>query len=374
MAITRKDKKALLDKMRKQQDKKQGRRDSTEWRPPKVQENEEVKFRLVVLPPLMEGDICLNKDNKKVECKSDWDIWYYQHGHHYVNKNRYQCPRIHNGDDCPMCSMGFDLMRDVDDKDARRAIAKEWLSSENHAVNVYFLNHPDNPEELRGQVRWWNMPVKIYNQGVTCIKRDDDGGDEDDPQPYGLFFDPDDAYTILVKIIHKGGWNNYDESRFLTKRKAIASTEEEIDEILNNRIDIPQRFDEPDLAKLEEILETKIASTSSSGDHDGGFNESVGGTTNSNDDDDDYDDDDDEPIKESKSNNKSKAKNDDDDDDDDDEVSKKKTNKKSKVRDDEDDEDDESVSKKKSNKPKDDDDDDDEVDEEMKKLLDELES
>ena len=268
MPASRRDKSALLQKMRQQQQKKQGRRDPTEWRPAKVREAEEAKYRLYILPPIFEGDVCIGPDGKQTVAKEDWDVWFYQHGHHYINGKRYECPRVTSGDDCPMCTMGFDLMRDLDDKEAKRAIAKEWLSSERYAVNVYFPDHQDNPEDLRGEVRWWDIPRSIYKQCIDCIKRDDDGGDEDDPLPFGLFFDAEDAYCMLVKVKEKGDWNNYDDSKFIIKRKAIADDSDDVEKILAQRIDVSKRFDEPDVEALNKLVEKKLEEANSGFNHD----------------------------------------------------------------------------------------------------------
>lgn len=251
----------LMERLRKNREAKNKKfRDPHEWRP-KYKDDEEQEFRVIVLPPLLEGDKCLDKDGEPIKCKDDWDFWYFQHGHHFIKKQRLQCPRQHSGDDCPMCDVGFDLMRDVDDKKQKSAIAREWLSSEQHAVNILFTNHKINPEELRGQVKWWNMPSKIWLQCEAALDRkEEDAGDEEDPKPYGMFFDPDNAFPVKVILNEKAGYNNYDGSALLGKSSPISKNEDEIENILSKRNDIPSKFDEPDIEALTKVVEDKLSS------------------------------------------------------------------------------------------------------------------
>jgi hypothetical protein len=256
MAMSKEAKQKLLDKMRKNQNSSQ--RDPTEWRP-KFKKEETISYKAYVLPPIMEGDTCLDKNGNKITASSDWDVWYVQNGHHFINKRRYQCPRVHGTGECAMCDAGFELMRDVDDKETRSAIAKEWLSQESHAVNLYFPDVKDNPEDVRGKVLWWNLPNKIFKMGKNCVDRSDPGPDEDDPQPYGLFFMPDEALMFKIELKEKSGYNNYDDSKMFVKPKPIASDDDEIQEILDRRSDIRLKFDKPDPDALTKIVEEKLA-------------------------------------------------------------------------------------------------------------------
>lgn len=354
MALDKKSKAALLAKMRSNQSKANGSRDPQEWRP-KFKKDEIIRYKAFILPPLMEGDECLAKDGSVIKCKSDWDVWFVQHGHHFINKRKYQCPRIHGTGSCPMCDTGFELMNGVDDKPTRRAIAKEWLSQENRAVNIYFTDTKDNPEDLRGKVFWWNVPNAIFEQCKSCIDRNDEGPDEDDPQPYGLFFLPEEAYPVIIELKEKSEYNNYDGSKILSRAKAIADTEEEIEEILNKRVDVRLRIDEPDIEALTKIVDEKLAKTGGGFDDDDDDVKSESKSKKS----EKKSEKESEPESESKSESKSKPwlkpKDDDDDTDDDDDNDDEA---------DKDDKDDEA--------DKDDDDDDEELDDEMKSLLQQL--
>ena len=257
----------LLNKLRnKQKENNKSFRDDTRWIPDKVKDGEEATYKIYILPPLNEGDKCLGKDNKKSVCASGWDDWNVKHGHHFINKTRLECPRAHEtGDRCPLCDIGFELMKEFgnsdDDKKRKRAIADEWLSRPNKTVNVYFLDIKTNPENLRGQVRYWSLPSKVVKLCEDCLAREDAGDDEDELKPFGLFCDPENAFAINVKVFHKGGWNNYDESTMVSKSRAIADDEDAIQDILNKRVDIATKFAPVDLDKLQKIAESKLGSS-----------------------------------------------------------------------------------------------------------------
>jgi len=370
MALSRSEKQKLLQKMRETKAKKGGGfRDPNEWRP-KFEKDKDLTYRIHILPPLLEGDECIGKDGKTTKCEKDWDLYYYQRGGHFINKKIHECPRVRDGGECPMCSIGFDLMRESDDKEVRKQIAKEWLSQESHVVNIYFPDHKDNPSDLRGNVMYWRLPMAIFRQCEDAFDRDDDGGDDDDPLAFGLFFDPEESFPIKITLREKAGYNNYDDSKLLGKSRALADSESEIEEILAKRIDVPERYPKPDIKELQKIADAKM-----SGDTDGssGFDE------------DDNSSKENKKVQESKEEPESK---DDSDGSEEDEKKKKKEEALKKQReakkkreeaakkeaeeskDDDDDDDDDGDSKSKSKSK--DDDDDDELDPEMAALLEDL--
>ncbi|MCK9281695.1 MAG: hypothetical protein M0P71_13800 [Melioribacteraceae bacterium] len=263
-SISKADKQKLLDRMRAKQNEQSGFRDPTEWRAPKLKGEEERNFRVIILPPLEKDDKCAGGTASET-----MDLYYRPHGHHFINKKRYECPRVHpEKGDCPLCTTGFDLMRETDDKKVRSSLAKEWLSQQNEAVNIYFENHKDNPEELRGKVLWWSLPQAIY---LLCEKafKSDDAGDDDNPQAHGLFFDPDEAFPLVINIKVKNDYNNYESSKFLGKARPIAASQKEIDEILEKRHDLMKKFDDRSIADLEKLLKDKLGETSGQ-DNSGG--------------------------------------------------------------------------------------------------------
>jgi hypothetical protein len=263
-SISKVDKQKLLDRMRQKQAEQSGFRDLTEWRAPKLKSPEEKSFRVIILPPLEQGDPCVGGT-----ASESMDLYYRVFGYHLINKKRYECPRVHpEKGDCPLCSTGFDLMKETDDKKVRSGLAKEWLSQQNFAVNIYFENHKDNPEDLRGKVFWWSLPNAVQ---MICDKafKSDDAGDDDNPKAHGLFFDPNDAFPLIIEIKVKNDYNNYEGSKFLGKSRPIAATQEEIDAILAKRHDVMKKFEARDIKALEKLLQDKLGGTTGGGESSG---------------------------------------------------------------------------------------------------------
>lgn len=268
----------ILARMRQRQDEKASSRgDKLQWKPPQVKEGQESIFKVVVLPPLFKGDKCIGKDNEKMICPEDWEYWYFQHGEHYINRRPYPCPRAYNPNvDCPLCSVGFDLMSNVYDKAVRSAIAKEWLSRSSFSANVYFLPNK-NSDDLSGKVMWWNVPVKIVGLIDKALKMDDSGDDEDNPQPFGYVLDPEACFPILIKIKSKSDNNTYEDSAMFTKPRSLGDADE-IASILSNRVYVPSRLGVVDIDMLKKLADEKLANIETKSK--GGFSEEIGDTKN----------------------------------------------------------------------------------------------
>jgi len=189
----------MLAKVRKKMAERssRSRRDPSEFRPPQIQSKKTAEFYFRILPELNKGDKCIGG-----ECKADADLWYYENGSHWYNKQRTECPRCHDQDPCGLCQFGFDLLEDEGDREVRSRISKNYLATAKYAVNVYFLNTTKNPEEYRGKVLWFNAPRTVWNIWDEVINSDDPG-DEEDPKACGIFYHPLEGYTfkLIVKEI-----------------------------------------------------------------------------------------------------------------------------------------------------------------------------
>ncbi len=260
-----------VDAIRKKMaDAKGGRMtDPNEFRPPQVKEGESFKFRFFILPPFEAGEKCADGEFTQTS-----ELFYVQNGSHWINNKPYPCPRIHNDEECPMCSLGFELMGETQDKKMRSQIARQYLPQQKYAMNIYFPNDKANPEDLRGTVKWFNPGQSIYNKMEACIMNDDEG-DPADPQAYGIFYDPYESYLFQLVVGFKGGYRNYDESKFLASvgKRPIAAKdkkplESRIDEILAQRHDLFTKFDEPDTDKLASLVKS-MTNGDGDGDDDG---------------------------------------------------------------------------------------------------------
>lgn len=227
---------AIRSKMRKK--KGGGRsRDPNEWRPDKAETGKPLKWKFFILPPV-----------------DSMDIWYYEHGNHFIDNKVIECPRIHDGATCPLCQLGFDLMKETDDKEERRAIAKKFLSSSRYSVNIYFPSVKSTSADLRGKVKWFSMPQSIYGICEDVIMRDPPEGDAIEPEPFGIFFDPENAMPFVLEARKKGEYNSYEASHFIDKKMPITNGgEEKIKAILDARHDIPTLFPDRDVDLLETI-------------------------------------------------------------------------------------------------------------------------
>lgn len=277
-----KDRAELLRRVREKMLSKKGgrKRDPNEFRAPQVQNGQKAKFKAYVLPPTDAMD----------------ELWFYQVGDHWVQegsgKKRYPCPRVYDGDQCAFCQVGFDLLNETDDKDTRSKISRAYLPRTQYVVNVYFSNEIVNPEELRGQVKFYAMPKTIFDKLEECLIRDDGGDDPDKPDPWGIFYEPTEAYPLSIQVTRKGDFNSYVESELIATAQRAIGTDEEIEAILEKRHDIPSKYPERSRENrkiLDNLADAALNGGESSDNDNDGF-------------------DSDETIKESKPAPKAKAK------------------------------------------------------------------
>jgi len=186
---------SIRGKMRKR--KGGGAKDPNEWRPDKAEIGKVLKYKFFILPPV-----------------DSMDLWYYEHGQHWIDSSRIECPRIHDGTDCPLCQFGFDLMKETDEKSERSKIARQWLASARYAINIYFPSVASTPQELRGKVMWFSVPQSVYSIMEEVIMRDTPDDDALEPEAHGIFFDPNNAFPFVLEAKKKGDFNSYESSHF----------------------------------------------------------------------------------------------------------------------------------------------------------------
>jgi hypothetical protein len=251
--MDKKEKEALLAKVRgKLKEGKGSRRDPNMFRVVNVKPDETKKYRFVVLPGLKKGDPC---DGGTVGKGMD-DMFCISGGQHWINGRPYECPRLFDGADCPWCNFGFNLLNECDIEEERRKISRNYLPRSIFVVNIYFPPYAVNPPELHNKVLFYIMPKTVYDKMEDCLMREDAGDDpEHDPKPFGMFYDPEDCLTFQLEVTHKGGFNNYENSKFLLKRSSLAETDKDINSILAQRHDLWSKFNERNAEELEKLLE-----------------------------------------------------------------------------------------------------------------------
>lgn len=258
---------AMLKKVQQRlQDERSSGRDPHMFRPPNVKSGETKKFRFVVLPGLIKGDKVHDGTASMtmggVEAPEDPEERLFtipfceKGGQHWIQGRPYECPRLFDNDECPWCELGFELRNQTDLEEERRRISRLYLPRPIFAVNIYFPPSKVNPTDLHGKVMWYGMPKTVYDKMEECVMRSEEEGtkDEDEPLPYGFFYDPSDCLIFQLEVGHKGGYNNYDNAKFLVKRLSLANTSDEIQAILDKRHDINAKFKKRDVKLLQDLL------------------------------------------------------------------------------------------------------------------------
>ena len=131
------------------------------------------------------------------------------------------------------------------------------------AVNIYFPPYSVNPQEYHNKVMWYLLPKTVYDKMEECLMRENAGNDPDDPQPSGLFFDPEACLVFQLEVTHKGGFNNYETSKFLLKPQSIGETKEDIKVIMDQRFDLWDKSPTRNKDELGKLLEKLYGGTGS---------------------------------------------------------------------------------------------------------------
>ncbi len=261
--------KTELEQIRKRMMAVNNRRqvDPNEFVPPKVADGDTIEFKYYFLPGLRAGDKVFGGGVASL----DMDMFFIKNGMHWVNKRPYACPRIINDEDCDMCTVGFELMKEIEGKDEaakkrRSVIAKQWLSGQDFPSNIYFPPVDPNPPELRGRVMWTKSSKTIFDICSEAISRDD-AGDPQDPAAYGIFYDPRNAFLFKMVIKKENGNNGYKSSRFIAavgphpivmKKGTNNPDEEAIQKLLDSRHDLYLKIDKPNHEAIKKLTHQMI--------------------------------------------------------------------------------------------------------------------
>lgn len=259
----------LLAKIRAKLNKTEGSKvnDPFKFTVPALAKGVKKSWYFIVLPPLQKGDTV---HGGKKAIKGMDDLPYVKVGYHWLahEKKLLECPRVTSGEKCALCDLGFSLMNGVEDPAQRAAIREQYLSREQHLVNVYFPPIEGQPEEVKGKVMWFPITQrKIYSKFFECLNRDKPAGVSLKKQAYGIFWPHNDGssenacYVYEIQAGNKAGtkYNDYDGSDFLVDSRG--SIENFIPEgmtyefILDQRHDLMSKFREPDASKIQQAVE-----------------------------------------------------------------------------------------------------------------------
>jgi hypothetical protein len=252
------------------------RMDPDEFKVPKV--SEKTKYRFHILGPVMKGD--------KVRggiASASMDNFFIAHGEHWINNRPYACPRVCSNEECELCSVGFSLMKKAKEenkpKSVTDSIRSQWMPSTSYYVNIFFTNFKNNPEELRGQVKYFKAPKTVLDIFVSALSRDD-SGDAEDPQAYGVFFDEMKSFVFELEVVKEGTYNGYKSSKFLPNNgnpsPIVVDANGEpnmaaIKKILDNRTDMFTKIDKPDTQKISRLVSSILSGDDEEDEPKGGF-------------------------------------------------------------------------------------------------------
>lgn len=242
--------------------------DPDEFRPPKAESSTEpMKYRFFILPPLMNGDLV-----KGGQVTQDMDHFFLPHANHWINDRPHPCPRVWSGEehgDCAVCQVGFDMLKEEKDENARKEIIKQWMPNTYYMVNIFFVNSPMNPEDLRGQVKFFNAPKTLFDTWTATLMREG-SGDPEDPVAHGVFFDETAAFMFQLEVVKFGRNNSYKTSKFVANGgnpQPMLKDLSKLPALLKMRHNLLEKVERPSVEAMK-----KLARVIVDGD-DGGFDE-----------------------------------------------------------------------------------------------------
>lgn len=254
--------------------------DPDEFRPEKAKNAQDpVYYRFFILPPFQQGEKIRGGPAKR----GMDDQFYVTHGNHWVADKPHPCPRVWNGDKCPICDFGFQLLKDekiAKDDEKRKNVVKQWMPNQQYMMNIFFPVDKRNPEDLHNRVMFYNAPKTVLDICTAALMRDDPG-DPDSPEAFGVFFDEANAFLFELQVLKQGKQNSYKTSKFLaTPRPMVrqasgAADEKALQALLASRHDLFSKIEVPDLGKIQRVYEILANGDDSrdDGKKSGGFDE-----------------------------------------------------------------------------------------------------
>jgi hypothetical protein len=160
---------------------------------------------------------------------------------HYFNANgRWfieKCP-VTIEQECPVCDYAKDAWDD-DDQDSK----KYWRKKE-YTANVLVVEDKGNKEN-EGKVFIFKFGQQIFDLIMELV------APEDEDEEAKNIFDFDSGFNFKMRLTQKGGYNNYEKSKFLLEEVAI---DEDKQEAVFNAIHDLSEFKNPNQFKsLDEI-------------------------------------------------------------------------------------------------------------------------
>lgn len=236
--------------------------DPDEFKPAKADSTQEAKkYRFYILPPLKAGD-----ELKSGTVEKDMELFYLQHGNHWVHNKPNPCPRVWGSDDCPICEAGFEILKKEKDEQTRKELVRQWMPNTYYMVNIFFTNSKVNPEDLRNKVKFFNAPKTCLDIWANTLLKDD-AGDTEEPEAFGAFFDESAAFVFQLEVLKQGRNNSYKTSHFLANHgkpsPMIKDAEgnadhKKLEKLLKLRHNLFEKVREPEPDKIEKLARVML--------------------------------------------------------------------------------------------------------------------
>lgn len=193
---------------------------------------EPVSYYFMLLPPVKTGEVIRRDDNGIYYVQfggPDRRTPYYENGQHWYQRYPYECPRVHDQTECPVCDFARKVLADgILDSTVRTSITRNFLAKSRWLVNIYLVQGERNPPELRGRVMRFNMPRSVIDQMPPTYK--------------GVF------KLVATK---RGDWNEYS---VIFREDANIYDKFVTEEVLRQRHDLSDMFKSRNKDALSSIL------------------------------------------------------------------------------------------------------------------------
>lgn len=170
---------------------------------------------------------------------ADGDLFYAKIRTHTFKANNGRwvfenCPKT-NGwhNPCPICEYAEKLKNYRQWKDIpgqEQSKIRKYFSAENYIANIYVIKDPNAPEN-EGKVHKYKFGKKILAKIQEALAEDPITGETGFSA-----FDPINGASFKLVVKQVGGFNNYDDSKFLPTSPFLDGNEEAIIDILENKL------------------------------------------------------------------------------------------------------------------------------------------
>lgn len=132
------------------------------------------------------------------------------------------CP-VTIGEKCPVCEHSQSIWS------SNENLARDLWRKKTYIANILVIEDPANPEN-NGTVKLFKFGKGLYDNIMSIV------APEDEDEEGVNVFDFDEGLNFKWKLVQKGGYNNYDKSKFIMNPNSIGNGDESIQEQIYNKI------------------------------------------------------------------------------------------------------------------------------------------